>query len=808
MFDAPQIKQASHTQNNIAGGFCGAGSTEIIAAGLETAPQEVLRKPHTWICDSGASCHSTNNLQGTSNVRRGGVSTVGHAGAAVNATHTVDIKGQFVSRDGSVTMSATLTDVGYNPNMNYNLFSLSRMLVNGWSITDGSAKGISIGDSEGNVIHFDIVVKTPRGAIFATRFDRESEVNAASTEKGTRMNITKAHALLGHGDEESTRATAKHLGWTITRGKLKPCVQCAKSKAKQKRTVKASNSENKATKPGGRVFLDLSVVTVPKSDGSEFVLNQKQWRTLVDQATGKKWGAFFPSKSAMVEPTCQWLHQMKAHGIPVKVIRMDPAGENVKLKKRCETADWQAVQPLDFELTSRDTPQHNNIAELSFPYIAGRARAMMGGAWIPEGVRGKVCVEALKCAIQLDGLVQVECDGVLKSRDEHVFGTLPNWSTHLRTWGEAGVVTEGKNKKTGDRGIVMMFVGYSDRESDSYRFWNPDTNRVVVTRDVIFLKRMFFVQPDAKAFQVVETIDTPAELTPGKVEGQVDGESLGDEADDAAEDEEATDSDDSGDDDHDNSGSVTWADQVEAQDDPVESEAGGNATTVAPVTTRSGRIVKPVQRLIELADAMVDNMQGTASELRFLSLLAECDPDEQIQLRDVAAEFSMGCIDLPDVPELAPVDINSCFLSEEMSVQTNTVSTMTEMSLVGAGVGGGFGHTDELKVMNYREAMKSSDREAWIDEIKKEHERFEKYKVFKVVPRSQITGTQRHQNIVYNLGYEEEVQWQATREAQCARIRAIGGSTLHGGEYFIPCDESSYNTYCLDSFVRQSRLDS
>ena len=37
---------------------------------------------------------------------------------------------------------------------------------------------------------------------------------------------------------------------------------------------------------------------------------------------------------------------------------------------------------------------------------------------------------------------------------------------------------------------------------------------------------------------------------------------------------------------------------------------------------KSGRVVKPVQRLIELSDAdvIVGNMQGTAFELRFLSL--------------------------------------------------------------------------------------------------------------------------------------------------------------------------------------------
>eukprot|EP00956_Cyclotella_meneghiniana_P028605 scaffold67126_cov73-Cyclotella_meneghiniana.AAC.1 len=78
--------------------------------------------------------------QGTSNMRKGGMSMVGHAGVAVNATHTVDIKCHFKPKNGTRTTPA------------------------------GPADGVSIGDLEGVVIHFDIVVKTPRCAIFAAHF--------------------------------------------------------------------------------------------------------------------------------------------------------------------------------------------------------------------------------------------------------------------------------------------------------------------------------------------------------------------------------------------------------------------------------------------------------------------------------------------------------------------------------------------------------------------------------------------------------------------------------------------------------------
>ena len=74
--------------------------------------------------------------------------------------------------------------------------------------------------------------------------------------------------------------------------------------------------------------------------------------------------------------------------------------------------------------------------------------------------------------------------------------------------------------------------------------------------------------------------------------------------------------------------------------------------------------------------ALVD-IQGTVVKSRYLACMAELDNDE------VAA---------------------------------------TEISLVGAGIGGGFSNTTELKVIKYKEAMRSEDATAWKEEVEKEKE--------------------------------------------------------------------------------------
>ena len=117
----------------------------------------------------------------------------------------------------------------------------------------------------------------------------------------------------------------------------------------------------------------------------------------------------------------------------------------------------------------------------------------MGAVHVPAELQGQVAVEALKCATQLDGLRVVEIKGIKQTCDTHAHGKTPKWAMNMQTWGEAGVIKKGKDGKTGDRGIDMMFVGYPlNREEDSYRMWNKTTNGVVTSRDIIFLKQMFF----------------------------------------------------------------------------------------------------------------------------------------------------------------------------------------------------------------------------------------------------------------------------------------------------------------------------
>ena len=123
----------------------GVSPDEASVAKLEMGVSfDMLKDDEIWICDTGASSHSTNCITGASNQRDSGSASIGHAGQAVRATKTIDLSGTFVKKDGSRGLKATLTEVSYCADHNFNLLSLTRLLCQGWKIVNGDATGITI----------------------------------------------------------------------------------------------------------------------------------------------------------------------------------------------------------------------------------------------------------------------------------------------------------------------------------------------------------------------------------------------------------------------------------------------------------------------------------------------------------------------------------------------------------------------------------------------------------------------------------------------------------------------------------------
>jgi hypothetical protein len=83
---------------------------------------------------------------------------------------------------------------------------------------------------------------------------------------------------------------------------------------------------------------------------------------------------------------------------------------------------------------------------------------------------------------------------------------------------------------------------------------------------------------------------------------------------------------------------------------------------------------------------------------------------------------------LGEMAELDHVEVANTYMALQSMV----------MALIGAGVGGGISHTSQLKVLNYKKAMRSPDVDEWRKEIKNEKARFDKSNALTAVPRSSL----------------------------------------------------------------------
>ncbi len=73
-------------------------------------------------------------------------------------------------------------------------------------------------------------------------------------------------------------------------------------------------------------------------------------------------------------------------------------------------------------------------------------------------------------------------EGRNQTRYEHAGQEIPQFVKYLRTFSEAEIVMDKKDRKVGNRGITMLFVGYADGHAGYYnRMYNPVTSHVCKT---------------------------------------------------------------------------------------------------------------------------------------------------------------------------------------------------------------------------------------------------------------------------------------------------------------------------------------
>jgi hypothetical protein len=189
--------------------------------------------------------------KGMMNIRKAGKDdkvTMGN-GHVEMTTEIRDMPGVVCNRNRNKVTSTILKDVAIVPSSGYNLFSLTKLMKAGWWILSRKDNKLTLTRNKQEIV-FDIEIPTPNGVIYAMYIEHESEIMGTTMDKSTKMSIKQTHEKLGHSAEDTTRKTAKQLGWTLSPGMLEPCDVCAAAKGKQKNVPK-NRDEEKTTKKEG-----------------------------------------------------------------------------------------------------------------------------------------------------------------------------------------------------------------------------------------------------------------------------------------------------------------------------------------------------------------------------------------------------------------------------------------------------------------------------------------------------------------------------------------------------------------------------
>ena len=667
---------------------------------------KLLSDPNIWIIDSGATADMTSSANGMINVRN---ATTNESARCANGQIAVATKqvGKiptiYCDKNGTALMPITMQEVTVTPDCPFNIISATNKLKNGWKIY-GDNNGMTLTKNDINIV-FDIHINTPKGVLYAAYFKRVHQVHPVTeigmpamddnhdgwtlvkNTKGKKWSIMEAHVKYGHHSEAATRAIAKINGVELSRGTLGVCESCTIGKAKQKNVPKATDNRDKLKDEESRMFMDLS--TLRSSTGKKSA-TKGVWCMMTDQRTRLQLSQMFATKNGMVEPTCEKLQQLTNMGLKPTYIRLDNAGENKLLEQRCRSKDWK--HDIKFEYTARNTPQQNSLVEVSFGTTGARARAMMIAANVPDTEKHLMMPEAALTASKLANLIPESIDGVYATRHKHFYGVESTITKYLKTWDEAGTVTikSKLHPKSKDRGIVCMMVGYADNHTpDCYQMYDPKTKRVHVTRDVIWLRRMYY-QPkpsDVLDIEVGEGVDVDNDVD---ITEYHDNENHQENDNNIIHEDENNDNNDRETEELRTVENLadTYVDAVEEDEQLQAADDDYDAETVPAIntTTSSGRAVRAPQRYIEIAE---------------------------IALSSAEAKYYEAMED-----HYKPLEREFC--------------------LVGAGIGGGFENTQELHVMKYEEAMRGPDAKDWDKAVIGEHNRMTKHEVFEVKDKATL----------------------------------------------------------------------
>ena len=167
--------------------------------------------------DSCASNHLRKSSTGMINLRPYNSKITIRDGTGLYTTMVGDWPVRFLFKDGSTLI---LMDVRLAPNIQFTLLSLTKAMLQGWTL---GSRGLAIMLSKDDqTVVFDRLIKTATCYVCGvqTQVLQEGDIPipGLALVAAQSMPMEKFHWLLGHPSYALTRATAERLGFSLMEG--------------------------------------------------------------------------------------------------------------------------------------------------------------------------------------------------------------------------------------------------------------------------------------------------------------------------------------------------------------------------------------------------------------------------------------------------------------------------------------------------------------------------------------------------------------------------------------------------------------
>lgn len=417
---------------------------------------------NAWILDTGASEHMCNRRDWFNDfVEDKSTVTIGD-GRMIMATGRGHIN--VMAFDGTKWNTKHIDDVVYVPDIHMNLFSSGRSMDRGHKSRSDKERCELIKD--GRIVAVGVRRKTLFQMLF--KVIQPAEKLAMSSVASKKLNVRVWHEKLGHQNLQHVRKFLRDNNIDFVDEEY-ICEACMYGK--QHRQPFDSRTE-RATKCGEIVHSDVCILPEESFGGARYYVLFR------DDHSRYRIAYFLKQKSEVFEKFKAFVAMAKNDGQVIKCLRTDNGLEFVNR----DMVLFMEQNGIRHQKTVPYTPEQNGCSERDNRTLVEAARTMI----VSRDLNKRFWAEAVNTAVYVlnrtgkstvDGQSPYELWHGKKSRLDnfHVFGT--DVFVHIPA---------EKRNKLDAKSAKCVFVGY-DENVKGFRVYNPDSGKIQVARDVVFL---------------------------------------------------------------------------------------------------------------------------------------------------------------------------------------------------------------------------------------------------------------------------------------------------------------------------------